>query len=190
MHTVNVANCEKLATYLENLPEDYEDFGMLAYIKPHDHDALRKYALENGGVHACGTAACAIGHGPAAGIYFPDPKDNYGHMWRLIYKTTYTKDGKPVHSDDKVLSPDWSMYSRLNFIDPMSDTGQVLWDWCFGSGWAHTDDTPHGAAKRIRYMLDRLDQENPIPKFKGEDFDDINLGFSESCDQFYLDLYQ
>tara|TARA_Y100001001_G_scaffold138359_1_gene140480 strand:- start:1177 stop:1779 length:603 start_codon:yes stop_codon:yes gene_type:complete len=186
---VNVANCEKLAVYLENLPEDYEDFGMVAYIQPRDLDALRKYALENGGVHSCGTAACAIGHGPAAGVYFPDPKEDDA-LWRLTYGTTFSEDGRMEHTDDKVLSPDWSTYSRRYFINPMSDTGQVLWDWCFGSGWAHTDDTPHGAAKRIRYMLDRLGQENPVPEFEGKKFEDMGLSYSESYAQFYLDLYQ
>ena len=45
-------NLDKLATYLEGLPEDYALFDM------------QNYAKEEG----CGTVACACGHGPMAGI--------------------------------------------------------------------------------------------------------------------------
>jgi hypothetical protein len=33
------------------------------------------------------------------------------------------------------------------------------WDWCFNSDWAHVDNTPLGAAKRIEWFL-----ENGLPE--------------------------
>ena len=29
-----------------------------------------------------------------------------------------------------------------------------VWRWCFSSRWTQIDDTPQGAAKRIRYLLE------------------------------------
>lgn len=188
---VNVENCEKLAAYLESLPEDYQDFGMQAYIYPHNDAALEKYALQNGGVSSCGTAACAIGHGPAAGIYFPEDDDS---LWHTSYQILYPdgpNTGRPVYSDEKARTPSWSAYSHRMFINPRTgaDQGQLLWDWCFGSGWSSADDTPHGAAKRIRYLLDRLDREYPIPEFEGSEFDDLDLQWVHIA-EFYVALYQ
>lgn len=28
------------------------------------------------------------------------------------------------------------------------------WEWCFAAGWVHTDNTPAGAAARIRWLLE------------------------------------
>lgn len=70
---MNQENLDKLATYLEQLPVDYKHFDMEGYYDK-DHQLTREqaldYALNNGGVDKfdCGTVACAVGHGPAAGI--------------------------------------------------------------------------------------------------------------------------
>ncbi|MBC2806588.1 hypothetical protein C3Y94_025900 [Rhizobium ruizarguesonis] len=32
--------------------------------------------------------------------------------------------------------------------------GSPSWIWCFGGAWVDVDDTPTGAAKRIRYLIE------------------------------------
>ena len=45
----------------------------------------------------------------------------------------------------------WADYSErvfdLNF-------GSRAWAWCFAGTWARVDDSPAGAAKRIRYLIE------------------------------------
>jgi hypothetical protein len=81
--------------------------------------AMEKYKYHNGGV-PCGTVACALGHGPAAGILF----DNNTHGW-----TAYS----------------------LNFLP---STVIDEWAWLFAAEWSKFDNTPLGAAKRIRTLLE------------------------------------
>lgn len=55
--------------------------------------------------------------------------------------------GLPVIETDR----DWLSYSRRVFglhID------QPEWDWCFSGVWEHRDNTPAGAAKRIRHLIE------------------------------------
>lgn len=160
---VNIENCTRLAEYLESLSEDYQDFSMATFIYPREYDAFINYTKNNGGVHNCGTAACAVGHGPAAGILFPDDAKYWLSRTPVIFP--HGPDGPMEYLEDDQRWPDWFEYSYL-FIGACGDAPMMadeLWDWCFGPGWSRHDNTPHGAAKRIRYMLDRLDQEEPIP---------------------------
>lgn len=138
-------NLEKLATYLENLPENYEHFNMHSFIDhKSDFQALVDYALNNGGVHNCGTAACAVGHGPAAGILF--------HEDELTIEEVYSNISRRWIKD--VLMPDWTKYSE-RFVECLdSDAFEFL----FSASWILSDNTVAGAAKRIRYYL-----ENGIP---------------------------
>lgn len=62
------ANLRQLAEYLLALPEDYEHFSMTTYFEL-DNDNV--FIGENQFVEkiqSCGSVACAIGHGPLAGI--------------------------------------------------------------------------------------------------------------------------
>jgi hypothetical protein len=67
-------NLRRLAAYLAALPPDYGHFDMQFYLSALDDDFKTNYGDydsvgEAGKVVAeCGTVACAIGHGPAAGI--------------------------------------------------------------------------------------------------------------------------
>jgi hypothetical protein len=71
----------------------------------------------------CGTAACAAGHGINAGI--------------------------PALGGES-----WFDYSVRAFVeDDYDGNGSSPWDWCFSGSWSHTDNTAHGAADRITYML-------------------------------------
>lgn len=105
------ANLRKLAAYLLTLPEDYPDFEMRSFTADKSSpDTV-----------SCGTAACAVGHGPAAGI-------------------------APLIEDDA----DWWRYSVRAFIGGWS---LPEWGWCFDSHWSSVDNTVHGAAKRILFLL-------------------------------------
>jgi hypothetical protein len=125
---MNCENLQKLATYLRSLPADYQEFDM------------EVYASDNSFAHplSCGTAGCAIGHGPNAGIAAQDQEE-------------------------------WEDYSRRVFAIT-ADADE--WDWCFGWYWAHTDNTPLGAAQRIEWLL-----QNGLP----ENANDQKLGDAPLC---------
>lgn len=130
----------KLATYLDTLPKDYKEFDMDSYFANKDDDeksALeREYALHNGGVSKCGTSACAVGHGPSAGILVPDhliEKGWAGH-WLI----------------------DWEAYSQK-----FCGRDMLLFNWMFGSYWSEVDNHHYGAAARIKYVL----MDHDIPEY-------------------------
>lgn len=111
-------NLLKLADYLDKLPDDYEQFDMAEYMMTRDDDNpddQLKVSIEDRSKPSCGTVACAVGHGPAAGIR--------------------------VYGD-----PDWISYSYRVFGEELDDG----WDYMFASNWEYTDNTPKGAASRIR----------------------------------------
>lgn len=131
---MNTENLEKLATYLEQLPEGYEHFDMKYYFVA---QGLRLASPDNESVlESCGTVACAIGHGPAAGI--------------------------PVKSGEL-----WVVYSERVF-----ELSPSAWDWCFGEEWVRVDNTPQGAAKRIRHYI-----TYGLP----EDAEEQRLGETDYC---------
>lgn len=87
MHIVHRNNLQTLADYLSALPHDYDHFDMGVYFARQrevtsygdDEEDDVYYAeemtvhevLDNPGLapdYECGSAACAVGHGPAAGI--------------------------------------------------------------------------------------------------------------------------
>lgn len=104
------ANLAKLADYLAALPKNYEGFRMSTY-STETHKAI----------HECGTAACAAGHGPAAGIEAEEDED-------------------------------WQSYVSRVFFPFLTD--RAGWLWCFSPAWQSHDNTPHGAAARIRWYLE------------------------------------
>jgi hypothetical protein len=71
-------NLLTLAYYLLNLPKDYKEFNMKVLCRPRDEFYPRTCepieAVEN---MKCGAVACALGHGPLAGI-----KPKRGEDWR------------------------------------------------------------------------------------------------------------
>jgi len=127
---MNRANLTMLASYLEQLPEDYQHFGMNNYFK--GADGFHKPVFSAPLAGACGTVACAAGHGPAAGILIP------GVVW-------------------------WSDYVALAF-----DLRVPEWHWCFAGDWVRVDNTPHGAAKRIRYLLEHGLPEDSSKQMTGK----------------------
>ncbi len=61
-----VHNLAQLAAYLRTLPADYKDFDMENYAVATARDSRYNIALATTTI--CGTVACAVGHGPNAGI--------------------------------------------------------------------------------------------------------------------------
>lgn len=129
------ANLKKLATYLEALPEDYTHFDMEGFTSLDAEDEA-KYARENGGLdkYPCGTVACAVGHGPSAGVPFRKGKDFYTGIFRFCQDTP---------------EPDWDVYSTR-----FAPADTQVWIFLFGCVWSGIDNTHRGAAARIRYILD------------------------------------
>lgn len=128
-------NLITLANYLDALPPDYTHFhmGMFARVNPDDLDGnykdvnivSRLNPADNGIGYQCGAVACALGHGVAAGIpALP------GETW-----PTYAKRAYGV-----------SQWPRLGESD-------AAWEWMFSGNWDDIDNSPSGAAARIRYFL-------------------------------------
>lgn len=138
----NFINFKKLVKYLLSLPADYENFDMSKYV-----NGELQGTANNNYSPVCGTSACALGHGLAAGVI---PSDE-----RLITKL-FSMGG---------LTRDiaWTEYCDQFFITTHDSEFYYetcdIWSWCFDSAWANIDNTVEGAAKRILYML-----ENGIPE--------------------------
>ena len=122
-------NLAKLSDYLLALPEDYKHFEMESFSQS-EHgiwaggSSKIRRTLPN--FKSCGTAACACGHGPAAGI--------------------------PPRDDES-----WADYAERCF----TGGDVVFFDFMFSGQWKYWDNTPHGAARRIKYFLEH--KGVPIP---------------------------
>lgn len=74
--TVNMENIKILRDYLDGLPADYSDFDMETFA---DDEVRAVKATPKTG---CGTAACMVGHGPAAGVAMIDSEwHEHGVGW-------------------------------------------------------------------------------------------------------------
>jgi hypothetical protein len=94
--------------------------------------ATRKPYLNN-----CGSAACAVGHGPAAGV-------------RLLSSEIESWSG---YRNQKMYKIAWNDYCERAFgVDARCSDEEF--EFLFQSSWVRIDNTPHGAAARIRYLLD------------------------------------
>lgn len=134
-------NLIQLADYLDKLPDDYAEFDMADFIDgAPSKKAVKDYALS--GAASCGTAACAVGHGPAAGLFVLPSEIDMGAIF------------SPVR---------WFEYAHRVFgVSEFSND----FIYMFGGGWAEVDNTPKGAARRIRHYV-----AHGVP----EDFDGDNL---------------
>lgn len=123
-------NLIKLAAKLDTLPDEYEHFNMRTFLSHNGTcDVHPDEMLQRGDasyIDNCGTVACAIGHGPAAGIpLLPSEVDeDEGINWALYTERAF------------------GIYTFTNDFD-----------FLFGGGWTRHDNTPRGASARIRYYL-------------------------------------
>lgn len=111
---MNIENLTILANHLDTVKP--ETFGMRDFLSDTAGVSLSPLSRE------CGTVACAVGHGPAAGL--------------------------PVEPED---CNDWFVYSKRVF--GLEIEGPE-WDWCFGPEWHFVDNSPTGAARRIRHVIE------------------------------------
>jgi len=130
------ANLLKLAEHLRGL--DREKFNMNYFYEYYDDLQDRRVTLKPDQLeyqddpHPCGTVACAVGCGPAAGI--------------------------PVVESD---GDCWEMYSSRVFVQrvvgvnpPHRFLAECTWAFLFSGSWARFDNTPTGAAERIQFVLE------------------------------------
>lgn len=132
-----ISNLKKLARYLATKPKQYVHFDMTTFFGNEDR-TLAKYEYDLLETPRCGSVACAVGHGPAAGIFSKDPE-----LMREILGNEGALSG--------ALS--WQEYYTECLIPSDGHEHSQMWHWCFSSEWADYDNTPYGAAQRIFYML-------------------------------------
>lgn len=165
---MNRENLTKLATFLDELPENYRQFYMSdftnSYLTP---EQLARYQSDPT-YNLCDSAACAVGHAPAAGIKV-DP-------------STFTQQILEGYSTDI-----WDAYVQAAF--GIGFDGPEF-EFMFGGGWSEVDNTPKGAAARIRYVLDGKHIPHLASGCDGEDepFDSYNMIYADPDDNI-IDLY-
>ena len=98
------------------------------------------------GARHCGSAGCAVGHGPHAGI-------------------------------PKTTSEDWGAYSKRVFIPKGIHGNAAIWEWCFRARWSAIDNSPQGAAKRIRYLLKH--GSDAVEEIMDKGFDHLQENYAE-----------
>ena len=136
------ANLEKLATFLEESPlvivGDYKFLDDNSF--GHNLFNMGLYWMSG----ECNTVGCALGWGAKAGIGDPKLIDSalYDNaFWPDYAHQTYGVGGRYAFE-----------YTHPTYL------------WCFAGRWLHVDNTPGGAATRIRYML-----EHGVPEtFNGQ----------------------
>jgi len=127
MEHIEVKITDKQRKNLNKLAE------FLVFVNPSMFDILTFHSMEEdyGGrptkKHPCGSTACMVGWGPAAGV---KPKE--GESW-----VDYTQ----------------RAFGEHNIPHGFYNDTDVLWEWLFDANWSDADNTPVGGAKRIHYML-------------------------------------
>lgn len=114
------ARLRDLADHLDTIPQDnfcmeqfYAEVDLEGHVEPIGlHESVADPV-------SCGAVACAIGHGPGAGI--------------------------PANEGE-----DWTDYATRAFG---ANRSSELFAFCFHDYWSQIDDTPTGAATRIRLFL-------------------------------------
>ncbi len=162
-----LANLAKLATHLESLPANYGHFDMSGFLDIGYGSDVTAASYAKTGVlfieeGTCGTTACALGHGPAAGILLREEDFDSRQCAATSIK--------------------WNSYQEL-FICP----DDVTWEWLFGGGWDENQRTypnHYAAAARIKYYLDAGD----VPtNFRDEKHDHyMDSEYFEECSVPYL----
>ena len=129
---MNTENFLKLATKLDTVPQ--EEFHMEIYrgiLSKSGVPLHRRFRSPSD----CGTVGCALGHAPLTPGLETIPLDF------------------PIHyilGEPQGRQLEWDSYAlRIFGISPESDAGAFI----FSSGWTPVDNTPQGAAARIRYLL-------------------------------------
>lgn len=144
---MNRTTLHLLAVYLWNLPDDYEHFDMMYFYQGQNQYDPPPSTVADKTINHCGTAACAVGHGPSLGRI----KDKAFAIFKPIegmFEKTYTDFTGETYKAQEYEG--WTDYCERVFG---IEGGDEEFEWCFGGSWSDIDNTPKGAAKRIAYML-------------------------------------
>lgn len=123
---MNIENLTKLAAYLESMPEEYRGFNMGFWLR----EAETKNEYRWPPVNTIFTPYEARYHCGTVGCAvghgpMAGIRANPGELWDDYSERVF---------DLEVFGPEWT--------------------WCFDADWSSVDNTPQGAAKRIRYLLE------------------------------------
>lgn len=105
-----------------------------------DMNSYRQSSTDNG--HKCNSIGCIIGWSTQL-----DTKESLGRFRNLRWNINFE---------------DWSVY--FTGLESYSNE----WAWCFQSRWKGVDNTPLGASKRIRYLVEVGLPEDWEKQSKGE----------------------
>lgn len=142
----HVVNILKLKTYLQSLPKTYDGFDMGHFVEPtgwgkepSPESACSIMRTEVKGArkerfHECGTSACMVGHGPAAGLRPRSSEAKRDWNAYMIEKFGYDLNGYMSEGDED------GMY------DPEAEK---LMDYLFGGQWRHHGNTIKAGIARI-----------------------------------------
>jgi hypothetical protein len=128
--TINIENLEKMAQYVENLPQSVFDM---------NHYRYGTYGEEYHFHKECRTTGCILGHCTILDI-------------------------KPLPMKENGI--DFSLWCyHFTGINPFLNLD--IFDFLFSGKWKSQDNTPQGAAQRIRYFLEYGLPENWYQQMTG-----------------------
>lgn len=99
---MNAKNLAKLATHLEKLPLDYSHFDMNDF-QSEDGSVDIRFSIPKAEV-SCGTSACAVGHGPWAGIRVSKYDVDWEHYSDRVFGVSIFDDG----AGDFMFAAEWA----------------------------------------------------------------------------------
>lgn len=139
-HDTHVANLNKLADFLDTVPEEHFDMGDFIHTSERHHMSPHRASAALNEVmkphndqtphHPCGTAACALGW---AAYLWPQKEGDYV-PWEEVSCSLFNVG---YHQDE--------------------------WDFLFSGEWEPVDNSPQFAAQRIRFLI-----KYGLPKYATE----------------------
>lgn len=154
-HRDNLAKLADVLSDKDQVKKLTGGFNMRAFASRWDSRLNRTKLIPLPSRNVCGTVCCAIGVGSL--LMIPQEPDM---EWLEYTATTYgiNYDGSYDGSPDR---------------DPQERRAhQEAFEWMFGEDWEYRDNTPEGAAKRIKYFL-----EHGVPK----DWKDMLYEHADLC---------
>lgn len=140
-------NLEFLAEHLEKEQFVADNFSMLEYYKPISQ------------TKGCGTVACAAGEGILA-LSEGKVLDEL-----LDYRFRYGDRARDSNFWNNKITQYFGITTGEN-----NDIHEATYQYLFASEWLHRDNTPEGAAKRIRYVLEHGVPMNYDEQMEGQDY--------------------
>jgi hypothetical protein len=97
-----LSNLIKLADHLDSLPDEYDRFYMGTFYQDQDYNEHDPHELINKKEIPCGSCACAVGHGPSAGIRIYKDQSWDDYSLRVFGVDLCMTDG------DYMFGPEWN----------------------------------------------------------------------------------